>query len=253
MYLPSVHNEIDFSILVTGFLVLSSIKEILRLTVTPCWKLPFALLKFGNAIGELDTKKSQAIGKLKNLTMVYKWGNIKGQVAHHSWGTWGLEGNNGLGATYLMSKSVYPTMTAVNSVYTRHLTETNGLFRTSGEFWQAQMVRGRCPSDGPVYPCKTDTVSSPRGFHFCLDMLRSTGMWRKDLGSSCHFLSAKNRQNGPQIRYHLGLKSAILDKDQLVILPKKEASCEFTIWHPKTVRRQPFTNEACFPLFVTNN
>ena len=29
-------------------------------------------LKFGNAIGELNTKKIQAIGKLKNLTMVYK-------------------------------------------------------------------------------------------------------------------------------------------------------------------------------------
>ena len=45
--------------------------------------------------------------------MVYKWRNIKGQVAHHSRGTWGLEGDNGLGATNLMSKSVYPTMTAV--------------------------------------------------------------------------------------------------------------------------------------------
>ena len=124
-------------------------------------------LKFGNAIRELNTKKIQAIGKLKNLTMVYKWRNITGLVAHHSRGTWGSEGDHGLGATvHLMSKSVYPTMTAVNSVYARHLTETNGLFpsvyRTSGELWQAQTVRGRCPSDGPVYPCKTDTVSSPK-------------------------------------------------------------------------------------------
>ena len=167
MYLPTIDPQWGwFSIWVTGFLLLSSLKEILRLTVTPCWKLPFALLKFRNAIRELDTKKIQAIGKLKNLTMVYKWRNIEGQVAHHSRGTWGLEGDHGLGATNLTSKSVYPTMTAVNSVYTRHLTETNGLFpyvyRTSGELRQAKTVRGRCPSDGPVYPCKTDTVSSPR-------------------------------------------------------------------------------------------
>ena len=89
-------------------------------------------------------------------------------MAHHSRGTWGLEGDHGLGATNLMSKSVYPTMTAVKSVYARHLTETNGLFpyvyRTSGELRQAKTVRGRRPSDGPVYPCKTDTVSSPNIF-----------------------------------------------------------------------------------------
>ena len=94
-------------------------------------------MKFGNAIGELDTKKIQAIGKLNNLTIVYKRRNIKGQVAHRSRGTWGSEGNNGLGATNLMSKFLYPTMTAVNSVYARHLTETNGFFpyvyRTSRE------------------------------------------------------------------------------------------------------------------------
>ena len=58
-------------------------------------------------------------------------------MAHRSWGMWGLEGHNSLGATNLMSKSVYLTMMAVYSVYTRHLTETNGLFlyvyRTSGE------------------------------------------------------------------------------------------------------------------------
>ena len=58
-------------------------------------------------------------------------------MAHRSLGTWGLEGDNGLGATNLMLKSLYPTMTAVNSVYARHLTDTNGLFpyvyRTSEE------------------------------------------------------------------------------------------------------------------------
>ena len=48
-------------------------------------------------------------------------------------------------------------------------------------------------------------------------------------GSSCHFLSAKSRQNGPQIRYLLGLKSAILDKGLHVIFPKKEASREFIV------------------------
>ena len=147
-YLPSVHSEVDFQ---CGWLVFS-IKEILRLAVTPCScaaLLQTAIcyrglcLKFGNATRELNTKKIQAIGKLKNLTMVYKWRNIKGQVAHHSQGTWGLEGDHGLGATNLMSKSVYPTtVTAVKSVYAHHLTETNGLFlyvyRTSGELWQAQ-------------------------------------------------------------------------------------------------------------------
>ena len=64
-----------------------------------------------------------------------------------------------------MSKSMYPTMTAVNSIYACHLTETNGLFPSvycpSGELWQAQTVQGRCPCDGPIYPCKTDMVSSP--------------------------------------------------------------------------------------------
>ena len=50
-------------------------------------------------------------------------------MAHRSRGTWGSEGDHGLGATvHLMSKSMYPTMTAVNSVYARHLTEINGLF-----------------------------------------------------------------------------------------------------------------------------
>ena len=94
MYLP-VHSEVDFQ---CGWLVFS-IKEILRLAVTPCScaaLLQTAIcyrglcLKFGNAIGELNTKKVRAIGKLKNLTMIYKWRNIKGQVAHRSRGTWGV-------------------------------------------------------------------------------------------------------------------------------------------------------------------
>ena len=145
-----------------------TVKEILQLTVTPCWKLPFATKDFDKVWQchwRIRYKKKSAIGKLKNLTMVYKWRNIKGQVAHHSRGTWGLEGDNGLGATNLMSKSMYLTMMAVNPIYAHHLTETNGLFpyvyHMSGELWQAQMVQGRCPSDGPVYLCKTDMVSSP--------------------------------------------------------------------------------------------
>ena len=170
MYLPTISPQWDwFSVWVTGFLVLSSMKENFWLTVTPCWKLPFATEDFvevWQCHGELDTKKIQAIGKLKNLTMVYKWKNIKGQVDHRSWGMWGLEGDNGLGATNLMSKSIYPTMTAVHSIYAHHLTDTKGLFPyvycTSGGFWQAQMVQGWCLCDWPIYPCKMDMVSSPK-------------------------------------------------------------------------------------------
>ena len=126
MYLPTISPQWGwFSIWVTGFLVLSSI-EMLHLAEN-CYLLLRTLLKFGNAMGELDTKK---FNPTENPAVVYKWRNIKGQVAHCSQGMWGLEGNNGLGATSwtTLISSVYPTMTAVNSVYACHLTETNGLF-----------------------------------------------------------------------------------------------------------------------------
>ena len=91
------------------FLQWKKISGLLLHLAENCHLLPRTLLKFGNAIGELDTKKIQAIRKLKNLTMVYKWRNIKGQVAHHrSQGTWGLEGDNGLGATSLKFKIHVP-------------------------------------------------------------------------------------------------------------------------------------------------
>ena len=91
-----------FSIWVTGFLVLCSIEKILWLTVTPCWKMPFSTKDFvevWQCHQRIRYKKIQAIGKLKNPTMVHRWRNIKGQVAHHSWSMQGLEGDNGLGAT----------------------------------------------------------------------------------------------------------------------------------------------------------
>ena len=154
-YLPSVHSEVDFSIWVTDFLVLSSIKEILWLTVTPyCLQ-----------------------------------------------GMWGLEGDNGLGATNLMSKSMYPTMTAVNSVYAHHLTETNSHFPhvycMSVELWQAQTVWGWCPCDGPIYLCKMDMVSSPshppsayrKGFFSPNSLLN----WDADSRYSCELVGWNSR------------------------------------------------------------
>ena len=59
------------------------------------------------------------------------------------WGTWGLEGDSGLGAT-LVPNSACIAVTPVNPVYARHLTVTDGLslyvYHTSGDLQQAQTV-----------------------------------------------------------------------------------------------------------------
>ena len=76
--------------------------------------------------------------------------NIKGQ-AHHSWGMWGLEGNNGLGATKVMYSI---TMMAVKPVTWQNQTA----FSHMSTIHQETCDRPKQYGDSS---CVTDMVSSP--------------------------------------------------------------------------------------------
>ena len=93
-------------------------------------------------MAELDTQKKQF--KSSEIEKVaYKQRNIKGQVAHCSWGMWRLEGDNSLCATKVpISNSLYPAMMmAVKPIYACHLTEPDSfclyVYHPSGDLRQA--------------------------------------------------------------------------------------------------------------------